>query len=57
MQQVYQCKRCASVFDFANKKEGRLCDHCGASLVYHGEEPLPWGERSMRDYDAIPAAQ
>lgn len=56
MQQIYRCKRCASVFDFANKKEGRLCDHCGASLVHHGEEPLPWAERSVKDYDVQGAA-
>lgn len=49
--EVYHCKRCASVFDFANKKDGRLCDHCAAPLTYHGQEISPWGEHPMRDYD------
>lgn len=48
---VYTCKRCASVFDFATKKDGRLCDHCGASLAYHGVEHSAWGEHPMKDYD------
>lgn len=50
--QVYQCKRCGSKHDFATQAEGRLCDHCGAPLTFHGIEVSPWGEHAMRDYDA-----
>jgi len=50
---VYQCSRCASVFDYVNKKSGRLCDHCAAPLAFHGEEVSPWGENPhLKDYDA-----
>ncbi|HEY4707047.1 MAG TPA: hypothetical protein VII64_06260 [Thermodesulfobacteriota bacterium] len=51
--QIYGCVRCGSKHDFASQAQGRLCDHCGAVLVYHGEETSAWGEHpGLKDYDA-----
>ena len=50
--QVFICRRCGTKHDFSTRNTGRLCDHCGAPLAYHGQEISPWGEHPMKDYDA-----